>query len=79
VVKLIGGAEIAMVNPPLIAPDAPVWSCTCSVKFEVPAGPDGVPEIAPDALRPSPAGSDPLVTVKVLVPLPPATAMVVLG
>jgi hypothetical protein len=68
-----------MLNPPLIVPDAPVWSCTCTVKFEVPAGPAGVPEIAPDALMVSPAGNDPLVTVKVLAPLPPATAMVVLG
>jgi hypothetical protein len=74
-----GGLVIAMLNPPLIAPDAPVWSVTCTVKLDVPASPVGVPEIAPDALRVSPAGNDPFVTVNVFAPLPPDTAIAVLG
>src|SRR5687767_7649837 len=50
-------------------------SVTCTVKFAV-AAVVGVPLITPAALRDSPRGSDPLVTLQALLPLPPLAASV---
>jgi hypothetical protein len=53
----------------------PAESCTCTVKFEVPAA-DGIPEIAPAPLSDSPAGSEPEATDHLYPPLPPVAASV---
>jgi hypothetical protein len=50
-------------------------SVTCTLKFAVPAGPVGVPVIAPeDAFKLRPAGSEPPVMLQVYVPVPPLAA-----
>jgi hypothetical protein len=56
--------------------DTVLASVTFTVKLAVPLGPAGVPLIAPDELSVSPAGSDPALTVNVIVPAPPVPATV---
>ncbi len=49
---------------------APVASCTCAVKVDVPAA-VGVPEMVPLAASTRPAGSEPPVRLKVYGAVPP--------
>ena len=50
-------------------------SVTDTVKFELPAGPAGVPVMAPAELIESPAGKAPALMLNVFAPLPPVEAM----
>jgi hypothetical protein len=71
-----GAALTVILNPPGITAGLLDWSTTCTVKFDVPPLPVGVPEITPAALIVSPAGSDPPEIENVFVPVPPATTTV---
>ncbi len=51
-------------------------SVTSTVKLEVPAGPAGVPVMAPAPLIESPSGSVPALILNVFAPLPPLAASV---
>ena len=51
-------------------------SVTCTVKFEVPSGPVGVPEITPALLKLNPAGKLPAVTLHVYDGTPPLACSV---
>ena len=58
-------------------PGVAAESVTVIVKFDVPAGPSGVPEITPfDSSSSRPAGSEPALVLKVRAPVPPVTTTV---
>jgi hypothetical protein len=55
----------------------PDESVTFTVKVKTPVA-VGVPEIVPELLKDSPAGSEPVTTVQVSVPAPPVACKVAL-
>jgi hypothetical protein len=77
VVVMLGGAgRLTVILSACVADcgDTVLASVTFTVKLAVPFGPVGVPLIVPEELSVSPAGREPELTEKVIVPAPPVMA-----
>ena len=76
-VVIVGGlVRLMVIDKPCVS-DCPAESATRTVKFDVPAGRIGVPEMTPVvASKFRPAGTVPAEMLQVLAPVPPVAATV---